>query len=123
MNRRMERVNVLLRQEISRVLAVELRDPRLSSMVSVIRVDSSPDLGRAKVFVSVLGDQAAKKTTLRGLKSAAGFIHRNLRRNLALKTVPSLGFYLDESIEQGAELLEIIKNVAPPAQADEEAQP
>ena len=113
MTRRMDRVNVLLRQEISRVLAAELRDPRVSSMVSITYVDSSADLHHARVGVSVMGDEAQKRSTLKALKSAAGFIHRNIRRHLTLKTVPSLQFYLDDSIERGAEMLEMIKDLAP----------
>lgn len=111
MTRRLDRINVLLRQEISRLLVGELKDPRLSSMVSITEVDTSPDLRHARVYVSVLGDEQAKRSTLQALKSASGFIHRSMRENLALKTVPALDFYLDESIERGAELLEKIRQV------------
>ena len=113
MTRRMDRVNVLLREEISRQLATELKDPRISSMVSVTRVDTSPDLGLAKVYVSVLGDQTAKSSTLVALKSASGFIHRSMRDHIALRKVPSVDFYLDESIEQGAKVLKLISDAAP----------
>ena len=113
MTRRMDRVNVLLRQEISRVLASELKDPRLSSLISVTRVDSSSGLRHARVFVSVLGDQSAKDTSLTALRSAAGFIHRSLRQHLTLKATPTLEFHLDESIEKGAEILDIIDELAP----------
>ncbi len=111
MTRRLDRINVLLRQEISRLLAGELKDPRLSSVVSITEVDTSPDLRHARVYVSVLGDEQAKRSTLQALKSASGFIHRSMRESLALKTVPALDFYLDESIERGAELLEKIRQV------------
>ena len=111
----MDRINVLLRQEISRVLATEMRDPRLSSMASVTRVEASADLHHAKVFVSVLGETVDKDETLSALDSAAGFIHRSLRKKLAIKTAPTLRFYIDSSIEQGAELLEIIRQVSPDA--------
>ncbi len=110
MSRRLERVNVLLRDEISRVLSVELRDPRLSSLVSVTRVQASPDLSLAKVYVSVLGDADAKSKTLKALKSASGFVRRSVRKHVALKTVPSVSFYIDELIEQGAEVLGLIKD-------------
>ena len=113
MNRRMDRVNVLLRQEISRVLTGQLRDPRLSSVVSVTRVESSRDLKQARVFVSVLGDDAEKEQTLKALKSAAGFVHKSVRQQLTVKNVPTLAFHLDESIEQGAEMLERIKDLSP----------
>ena len=121
MTRRLDRVNVLLRQEISRVLSSELRDPRIASIVSVTRVDTSADLRHANVFVSVFGDQSEQRSTLKGLKSAAGFIHRNLRHTLKLRAVPSLRFQLDQSIELGAELLEKIKEVAPQSETDEES--
>ena len=120
MSRRMDRVNVLLRQEISRVLAVELRDPRLASLVSVTFVDTSTDLRHAKVFVSVLGGQSDKQDTLTALKSAAGFIHRSMRQRLTLRAVPTLDFYLDDSIERGAEMLEMIKEVAPKPETNEQ---
>ena len=113
MNRRMDRVNVLLRQEISRVLTGQLKDPRLSSVVSVTRVESSRDLKQARVFVSVLGDDAEKEQTLKALRSAAGFVHKSVRQQLTVKSVPTLTFHLDESIEQGAEMLERIKDLSP----------
>ncbi len=119
MNRRMDRVNVLLRQEISRVMARELRDPRLSTVVSVTYVDASPDLRQAKVYVSVLGDDAQKRSTIQALESASGFIHRTMREDIAIKNVPFLKFYLDESIERGAEILDMIDAVAPPQESEE----
>ena len=111
MTRRIDRVNGLLRQEISRVLATELRDPRLSSLVSITHVKTSADLHHAKVYVSVLAEPSVKKTTLQGLKSAAGFIGRTMRGHLTLRNIPQLEFYLDESIEHGAGVLEIIRDV------------
>ena len=113
MTRRIDRVNGLLRQEISRVLTTELRDPRLSSLVSITHVKTSADLHHAKVYVSVLAEPSVKKTTLEGLKSAAGFISRTMRERVTLRTIPQLEFYLDESIEQGAEVLKMIRDVAP----------
>ena len=113
MTRRLERVNVVLRDEISAILSSELSDPRLTSMVSVTEVDCSPDLGRAKVFVSVLGGPDDKSATLEALKSAAGFVHRSLRSRVKLRAVPSLDFRLDESIEIGSEMLEKIRQIVP----------
>ncbi len=121
MSRRINRVNGLLRQEISSIIANELRDPRLTSMVSVTEVDTSADLRKAKVFVSVLGGPDDKAKTLKGLRSAAGFVHRSMRGKLSLKSVPSLEFYIDDSIEKGAEMLEMIKRVYP-GPADEPAE-
>ena len=113
MNRRIERVNAVLRQEIGRILAEELRDPRLASMVSVTRVSTSPDLGKARVFVSVLGDEDDKINTLKAVRSASGYVRRNIRNRLSIRQVPSIEFHIDESIEQGAEMLKLFEEVAP----------
>jgi ribosome-binding factor A len=109
----MERVNGLLRQVISDMLASELKDPRLSSLISVTRVETTADLSTARVYVSVLGDQAAKRSTLSVLRSAAGFVRKGMRRQVSFKRVPSIDFHIDESIEQGEEVLKLIKEVAP----------
>ena len=108
MNRRMDRVNMLVRQDISRILAVEMNDPRLSSLISITEVRTSRDLRSAKVYFSVFGDQDAKQDAQAALESAGGYIHRTMKRNLKLKFAPFLSFQLDESIEQGADMLDLI---------------
>ena len=113
MSRRIDRVNVVLQQAISSVLAEDLRDPRLGGMVSVMRVDVSPDLGSARVYVSVLGDEDAKTGSMKALRSAAGFIHRRLRHRVTLKSIPAVEFRLDESIEAGSDVLSLISRVKP----------
>lgn len=117
MTRRTERVNVVLRQELSRILATDLNDPRMSAMVSVIRVDTSPDLRSAKVYVSVLGDQDDKRNTLKALSSAAGYVRGNM--HITLKHAPLLEFHLDETIEQGADVLTLIDRTASGPRATE----
>ncbi len=123
MSRRLERVNGLLRQEISAIVSSDLSDPRLGSLVSVTEVDCSPDLGSAKVYVSVLGGQEEKSASLEALNSAAGFVHRNLRGRVRLRTVPSVEFRLDESIEAGFAILEKIRQtVTHPSPDDQSSQ-
>ena len=107
-NRRISRVNTLLLREISSVIANQLRDPRLSALVSVTHVDTASSLRHAKVYVSVLGDDDEKRDTITALKSASGYIHRAVRDNVTLKTMPFLSFYLDDSIERGAQLSDMI---------------
>ena len=104
----MDRVNVLLLREISGILARELNDPRLSPLISIMRVDTSTDLRYAKIFVSVFGDRNDKESALAALNSASGFVHRILKKNLTLRAIPFLTFHLDESIEQGTEMLKMI---------------
>ena len=108
---RIERVNALLREEIGSVLAGELNDPRISPMASVTRVDTSRDLGSAKVYVSILGTDEEKADTIDALKSASGFIHRTIRPHLRMRSVPHLAFYLDEAIEKGADMVAFIDEV------------
>ena len=121
MTRRMARVNVLLRQEISRVLATELKDPRLPVLMSVTRVDAAPDVRSAKVYVSVMGGAEEKASALKALRSASGFVRRSLRKTTSLRNLPSIDFRLDESIERGAEVLKLIGEAAAPAPEEPEA--
>ena len=78
MNRRIERVNELLRKEISEVISSSIKDPRLPHMVSITRIDTSPDLRNARAYVSVLGSTTEKTSALKVLKSASGFIRKTL---------------------------------------------
>ena len=108
---RIGRVN----EEIQRELAAQIRslkDPRVSGtgMVSVTRVNTTPDLRYAQVFISVL-DKAQEKDVLKGLKSAAGFLRRELGSSLRLRYTPELQFVADDSIEHGAHILELLRDV------------
>lgn len=116
---RMRRVNMLVREEISRIVATELNDPRLGSLISITEAQTSSDLRRAKVFVSVLGDADAKREAMDALNAAGGYIHREMRRNLKLKYVPFLSFRMDDSIEKGAEMQRMITRNAPASIPDE----
>lgn len=111
MRRRTQRVNELLRQEMSRVIQVELRDPRLHSLISITYVDTSEDLRYAKVHVSVLGDTAQKDEAIHGLNSAAGYIRKELGVVLPLRYIPSLVFVFDDSLERGAAIQRAINRV------------
>ncbi len=115
MTRRTDRLNALLRGEISELLAREVKDPRLTGLVSITRVEVSPDLRHARVFVSALGDDPAETDVLRALGSAAPFLRRELMRRLTLRHVPDLVFSRDDSIKRGAELTEIIHGLSSPA--------
>jgi ribosome-binding factor A len=111
MAHRIERVNSLIRQEISELLQRQIKDPRLGSLVSITEVDTSPDLKYAKVFISGMCDEAEKKETLSVLVSASGFLRNELARRLRLRHIPELDFRWDDSIEQGAHILELIDQV------------
>ena len=104
---RINRIN----DEIQRELAAQLRnlkDPRVSGMVSVTRVDTTNDLRYARVYVSVL-NKDQEKDVLKGLKSASGFLRRELGHTLQLRYTPELQFIGDDSIEHGAHILELLR--------------
>ena len=110
-SRRTERVNVLLRQKLSEIIAREMKDPRLAPMISIVHVGVSRDFRHAKVYTSVLGSPEESKTAVDTLNAAAGFLRRQLIPRISLKTVPFLSFVLDDSIEKGTYLLNKITEV------------
>ena len=113
MTRRTERLNALLREEISELLTREVKDPRLGGLISVTHVDVSPDLHHARVSISTLGaDDEAE--VMRALHSAAPFLRRELMQRLTMRHVPELSFRRDDSIRQGAEMLSLIHDVISP---------
>ncbi len=112
MSRRMERLNKVIKQEISSSLEREVNDPRLSNSISVTEVSVSPDLKYAKVFVSILGNETDKTEMLAGFNAASGFLRKKLASHLKLRCVPQLSFHYDNSIEQGARLLKLIEQVS-----------
>ncbi len=104
-----------INEEIQRELAEQfrrLKDPRVSGtgMVSITRVDTTGDLRYARVYVSVL-DKAQEKDVLKGLKSASGFLRRELGHALQLRYTPELQFIGDDSIQHGAHILEVLRQV------------
>jgi ribosome-binding factor A len=110
MSRRTERVNQLLREEISELLR-QAKDPRLDSFVTVTEVVISPDLRHAKVFVSILGDEKEQERVLAGLEAASGFLRRQLAPRLTMRFIPELAFVRDDSIERGSHLLQLIDRI------------
>ena len=93
MSRRADRINGLLRQEISLLLSRDIKDPRLSGVISITHVETTTDLRNARVYVSVMGDKDTKGAALDGIQSAATFLRRSLRDRLKLRYVPFLKFF------------------------------
>src|SRR3954447_6714072 len=113
MNRRVERVNDLIREELSALLLREVRDPRLDSdlLISFTHVDVTPDLYNARVSVSMLGTEEQQADALKALNSAASFFHRELKSRLDIRRVPFLQFKKDTSIEEGARVMSLLERV------------
>ncbi len=107
----MIRINREFQRELSSLISMEVKDPRISPVTSVVSVDVAPDLKTSKVYISVLGDKEAQHNTLEGLKSAASFLRSQLAHNLNLRNTPELHFYVDQSIEYGVNMSQRINEV------------
>ncbi|MFB0558962.1 MAG: 30S ribosome-binding factor RbfA [Dehalococcoidales bacterium] len=119
MAHRIERVNSLIRQEISELLQRQVKDPRLGNFIAVTEVATSPDLKYAKIFVSRLDSEGKKQETLNALASASGFLHNELFKRLRLRHTPELIFQWDDSIERGSHLLQLIDEVTTDTTSDQ----
>jgi ribosome-binding factor A len=110
MSERMRRVNESVRNVVAEGLG-ELKDPRIG-MVTVTGVVVSPDLGEARVYVSVIGNEKKRAATLSGLESARGVLQAKINRELHLRRTPTLMFAYDESVERGVRMTKLIDELA-----------
>ncbi len=108
--RRKDRVQTLIRDEISYLLQREIKDPRLE-FVTITRVKVSEDLQHATVFISVLGDEKRKKQAMEGLTRATGFIRREIGSRIKLRLVPEIIFKYDDSIEGVARIHRLLNEI------------
>lgn len=108
--KRLDRVNQLIKEEVSTLLQRELKDPRLG-FVTVTEVETAKDLRLAKVFVSVLGDERQWASSLAALASARGFVRNWLRQHLDLRVTPEIDFRPDRSMEHAAKIQSLLKRV------------
>jgi len=111
MNRRLQRLNGLFQEELAELIR-DIRDPRLAAIVSITRVDVSPDLENALVYISVLGDEDEKTGSVAALKHAAPYLRRELLHRVRIRRVPVLHFELDQSIEEAAHILDLMRQVS-----------
>ncbi len=107
---RIDRISEEVKRELSAVIR-ELKDPRITTVVSVVNVNVTKDLKFAKAYISVFGDDASKKGVLDALKSASGFIRREIGHRINLRATPEFTFVLDDSIEYGAHINQVLKNL------------
>jgi ribosome-binding factor A len=112
--RRRERLAALI-EEILSDLIRQMKDPRVSGLVSVARVQVTQDGSLARVHVSVMGSEADQKSTLKGLEHAQGFLRSKLGAEMSIRHVPELQFILDRSIEEGDRVLQLINKLEIPA--------
>lgn len=117
------RINGEVLKELSLIIQNEIKDPRIHEMTSVVSVEVAPDLKTCKAYISVLGDEQAQKDAIDGLKSAEGYIRRQLAKNLNLRNTPEIKFILDQSIEYGVNMSKLIDDVNKKDQENQDAMP
>ncbi|SES68396.1 ribosome-binding factor A [Pseudobutyrivibrio sp. C4] len=108
------RINEEVMRELSNIIRLEVKDPRISPVTSVVSVEVAPDLKTCKAYISVLGDDEAARKTLEGLKSSAGFIRRELAHRVNLRNTPEITFVSDQSIAYAAKMSKLIDEVNAP---------
>ena len=109
---RIGRINEEIQRELSALIPA-VKDPRVSGMISVTAVETTPDLRYAKAYISVLAKENGERV-LKGLRSASGWLRRELGSALKLRYTPELVFQLDDSIDKGAHILELLRSVEGP---------
>ena len=108
--KRTDRINEEIKKELSSIIR-ELKDPRITTLVSVVNVSVTKDLKFAKAYISVFGDEKSQKGVIDALKSASGFIRREIGHRINLRATPEFTFVLDNSIEYGAHINQVLKNL------------
>lgn len=114
------RINGEVQKVLSEIIRGEIKDPHINPMTSVVMVEVAPDLKTCKAFISVLGDEESQKSTLAGLKSAVGYIRRQLAHELNLRNTPEITFIMDQSIAYGVNMSRMIDEVTKDISKDEE---
>ena len=105
------RVNGEVMRELAQIIRSEIKDPRISPLTSVVAVEVAPDLKSCKAWISVLGGEEERDSTLEGLKSAEGFIKMKLAKSINLRNTPDITFVMDQSIEYGVSMSHKIDEV------------
>ena len=105
------RINGEVQKELSNIIRGGIKDPRIHPLTSVVAVEVAPDLKTCKAWISGLGDEKAQADTLEGLKSAEGYIRRQLAHTVNLRNTPQIRFILDQSIEYGVHMSKLIDDV------------
>lgn len=118
------RISTEVQRELSNIIRGGIKDPRVAPLTSVVAADVAPDLKTCKAYISVLGDERTQAETIEGLKSAEGYIRRELARTLNMRNTPEILFVLDQSIEYGVNMSkkieEVTKSIRPKGDHDAE---
>jgi ribosome-binding factor A len=112
MSRRTEQVNDVIRAELAELVREEINDPRMHGLVTITRVDVSPDLRQARAYVSVLGTDDDRTSTMEALTSARQYLRHELGKRIRIRYVPNLRFVSDRSIEEGQQMTDLLRDSA-----------
>ncbi|AYO30511.1 30S ribosome-binding factor RbfA [Biomaibacter acetigenes] len=108
---RSERVAEEIKKAASQIINNEIKDPRVSGLISVTKVEMTKDLRHAKIFLSIYGEESEKQKVFEGLKNAEGFIRKELAHRVRMKFIPEISFKIDESIEYGIHIYKLLEEV------------
>ena len=112
MSRRVDQINDMLRSELAELLLEEINDPRMHGLVTVTRVDVSPDLRNARAYISVLGTDDDRRSTMEALSSARPFLRREIGKRVALRYIPNFRFVSDTSMEEAQVMTDLMRQTA-----------
>ena len=117
-HQRSDRVAAAVREEIANFLAEGVKDPRVTALVTVTGVEMTRDLRHAKVFVSIMGEDSQRASTIEGLQSVQGFLRSRLARSLSLRVAPDVHFVMDESVARAARIETLLNQIRTPSAGD-----
>lgn len=109
---RLDRISEEIRKEVSSIIRNNVKDPRISNMATIVKVVTSSDLSTAKLYVSVLGSDEERESSMLGLKKAAGYIRKELGKRLDIRHIPDLVFILDKSIDYSIEIAKKLEEIS-----------
>ncbi|MFY9505548.1 MAG: 30S ribosome-binding factor RbfA [Caldicoprobacterales bacterium] len=109
---RLDRISEEIRKEVSSIIRNNVKDPRISDMATIVKVVTSSDLSTAKLYVSVLGSDEERESSMFGLKKAAGYIRKELGKRLDIRHIPDLVFILDKSIDYSIEIAKKLEEIS-----------
>ena len=112
MSRRVDQINDMLRSELAELLLEEINDPRMHGLVTVTRVDVSPDLRNARAYISVLGTGDDRRSTMEALSSARPFLRREIGKRVKLRYIPNIRFVSDTSMEEAQVMTDLMRQTA-----------
>ena len=110
-HQRSDRVAAAIREEVANFLAEGVKDPRVTGLVTVTGVEMTRDLRHAKIFVSIMGEESQRASTIEGLTSVQGFLRSRLARSLSLRVAPEVQFVIDESVARAARIETLLNQI------------